>query len=98
MFGFGDKENPDTESIELLQEYIIEYIQTISLAAYRRSRRKGINELALKDILQVIKKYKKRYYRVPDLIRFYEVMNKTNKKMDVIQKYILKIILLGDSR
>ena len=81
MYGFGDKENPDPESIELLQEYVIEYIQNLSYAAYRRSRRKGLNEISLKDLLYVLRKDKKRYYRIPNLIRFYEEMNKTKKNM-----------------
>ena len=53
MYGFGDKENPDSETAELLQEYVIEYIQNISLAAYRRNKRKGSNEISLRDLLYV---------------------------------------------
>ena len=63
MYGFGDKESPDNESAELLQEYVIEYIQNISLAAYRRNKRKGSNEISLRDLLYVLRKDKKRYYR-----------------------------------
>ena len=43
MYVFGGVENPDHESVELLQEYVIEYIQNISYAAYRRNKRKGSN-------------------------------------------------------
>ena len=82
MYGFGDKETPDNESAELLQEYVIEYIQNISLAAYRRNKRKGSNELSLRDLLYVLRKDKKRYYRIPNLISFYEIAKKTKKKND----------------
>ena len=82
MYGFGDKENPDSESAELLQEYVIEYIQSIALAAYRRNKRKGSNEISLRDLLYVLKKDKKRYYRIPSLISFYEIAKKTKKKSD----------------
>ena len=82
MYGFGDKENPDIESTELLQEYVIEYIQNIALAAYRRNKRKGSNEISLRDLLYVLRKDKKRYYRIPSLISFYEIAKKTKKKSD----------------
>ena len=82
MYGFGDKENPDNESTELLQEYVIEYIQNIALAAYRRNKRKGSNEISLRDLLYVLRKDKKRYYRIPSLISFYEIAKKTKKKSD----------------
>ena len=82
MYGFGDKETPDMESAELLQEYVIEYIQNIALAAYRRNKRKGSNEISLRDLLYVLKNDKKRYYRIPSLISFYEIAKKTKKKSD----------------
>ena len=82
MYGFGDKENPDHESTELLQKYVIEYIQNIALAAYRRNKRKGSNEISLRDLLYVLRKDKKRYYRIPSLISFYEIAKKTKKKSD----------------
>ena len=82
MYGFGDKETPDNESAELLQEYVIEYIQNISLAAYRRNKRKGSNEISLRDLLYVLRKDKKRYYRIPNLISFYEIAKKKKKKND----------------
>ena len=85
MYGFGDVENPDPESVELLQEYVIEYIQNIAYAAYRRNKRKGSNELSLRDILYVLKKDKKRYYRIKDLIRFYDNAKSIKKRTDLTQ-------------
>jgi len=85
MYGFGDVENPDHESVELLQEYVIEYIQNISYAAYRRNKRKGSNELSLRDLLYVLKKDKKRYYRIKNLIHFYENAKSIKKRNDPTQ-------------
>ena len=82
MIGFGDSEPVNTESAELLQEYIIEYIQNISMLAYRRSKRKGFNEIQLKDLIYLIKNDKKKYYRVGVLLSFYDTIKKTKKKMD----------------
>jgi transcription initiation factor TFIID subunit 13 len=85
MYGFGDVENPDHESVELLQEYVIEYIQNITYAAYRRNKRKGSNELSLRDLLYVLKKDKKRYYRIKNLIHFYENAKSIKKRNDPTQ-------------
>ena len=85
MYGFGDVENPDQESVELLQEYVIEYIQNIAYAAFRRNKRKGSNELSLRDLLYVLKKDKKRYYRIKNLIHFYENAKSIKKRNDPTQ-------------
>ena len=85
MYGFGDVENPDHESVELLQEYVIEYIQNIAYAAYRRNKRKGSNELSLRDLLYVLKKDKKRYYRIKNLIHFYDNAKSIKKRGDLTQ-------------
>ena len=85
MYGFGDVENPDPESIELLQDYVIEYIQNIAYAAYRRNKRKGSNEISLRDLLYVLKKDKKRYYRIKNLISFYDDTKNLKKKNDPTQ-------------
>lgn len=77
MYGFGDCENPDPESIEYLDQYIIEYIQNIALLAFQRSKRRGFNEIKLKDLLYIIKNDKKKFYRVPSLLSFYEILKKT---------------------
>lgn len=81
MYGFGDSEHPDPESTELLEQYLIEYIQNISLLAYKRSKRRGFNEIKLKDLLYIIKNDKKKFYRVPSLLSFYEMLKKT-KRLD----------------
>lgn len=82
MFGFGDVENPDNETTELLEQYVIEYVQNVALLAYKRSKRRGFNEIKLKDLLYIIKKDKKKFYRVPSLLSFYEILKKTKKRLD----------------
>lgn len=82
MTGFGDNDHPDSESVSLLEEYVIEYIQNIAVLAYKRSRRKGSNEIQLKDLLYIIKNDKKKYYRIPILLSFYETIKKTKNKME----------------
>jgi len=70
MTGFGDNEFPDPESVELLQEYVIEYIQNVSILAYKKSKRKGNNEIQLKDLLSVIKKDKNNYIEFQIYLNF----------------------------
>lgn len=82
MFGFGDVENPENETTELLEQYVIEYVQNVALLAYKRSKRRGFNEIKLKDLLYIIKKDKKKFYRVPSLLSFYEILKKTKKRLD----------------
>jgi transcription initiation factor TFIID subunit 13 len=79
MYGFGDSEIPDNETVELLESYLIEYIQNIAMLAYKRSKRRGFNEIKLKDLLYIIKNDKKKFYRVPSLLSFYEILKKTKR-------------------
>lgn len=88
MYGFGDVENPDPESVDLLEQFVIEYIQNISILAFKRSKRRGFNEIKLKDLLYLIKKDKKKFYRVPSLLSFYDIFKKTKK--DNLSKKSLK--------
>lgn len=90
MTGFGDNEHPDNESVALLEEYVIEYIQTIAVLAYKRSKRKGSNEIQLKDLLYIIKNDKKKFYRVPILLSFYETIKKTKDKMKMENNFFDK--------
>src|SRR5690349_4359874 len=76
MYGFGDLENPENETVELLEQYLIEYVQNIALLAFKRSKRRGFNEIKLKDLLYIIKNDKKKFYRVPSLLSFYELLKK----------------------
>lgn len=80
MVGFGDTEHPDPETIALLEEYIIEYIQTVAIAAYKRSKRRGYNDIQLKDLMHIIFKDKKQLYRIPQLLLFSENFKKPKKK------------------
>ncbi len=52
------------------------------MLAYRRSKRKGFNEIQLKDLIYLIRNDKKKYYRVGVLLSFYDTIKKTKKKMD----------------
>lgn len=79
MIGFGENDNPDSSTVSLLEEFVIEYIQNISILAYKRSKRKNCNEIQLKDLLYIIKNDKKKFYRIPLLLSFYENIKKTKK-------------------
>lgn len=79
MYGFGDNETPSNDTVELLEQYVIEYIQNIAILAYKRSKRRGFNDIKLKDLLHVIKHDKKKFYRVPSLLSFYDILKKTKR-------------------
>jgi transcription initiation factor TFIID subunit 13 len=90
MYGFGDSENPDNESVELLEQYLIEYMQNIALLAFKRSKRRGFNEIKLKDLLYIIRNDKKKFYRVPSLLSFYEILKKTKRHETYLSKKGMK--------
>ena len=96
MIGFGDSEPVNTESAELLQEYIIEYIQNISMLAYRRSKRKGFNEIQLKDLIYLIRNDKKNIIELEFYFLFMILLRKLRKKWmrNSLIKKAIKIMMI----
>ena len=44
LFGFGDEENPDPHTLALLEVYLEEFIQNITLRAYNSSLRQATHK------------------------------------------------------
>ena len=84
MVGFGDDLNPNEKTIELLEEYMIDFLQNLITMAFKRSQRRdpNSNQLLKDDLLYFIQKDIKKYLRVGHIIKSFEKYEKILKKID----------------
>mmetsp|Transcript_3651 Transcript_3651/g.5541 ORF Transcript_3651/g.5541 Transcript_3651/m.5541 type:complete len:93 (+) Transcript_3651:220-498(+) len=80
MYGFGDT-NSLPESIELMEDIAHEYIATMTHKALELSPQAG--RLTTELLIMAIRKDRKKYARVKELLRMYEVIQKARKGMEV---------------
>ncbi|XP_064629635.1 transcription initiation factor TFIID subunit 13-like [Lineus longissimus] len=84
MYGFGDDQNPYTESVDLLEDLVIEYITETTKKAMDVGRP---GKIAVEDIIFLIRKDPKKYSRVKELLMMNEELRKARKAFDEI-KYV----------
>lgn len=86
MYGFGDDQNPYSESVDLLEDLVIEYISEMSRMAMDVGRP---GRISVEDIIFLIRKDPKKYSRVKELLIMNEELRKARKAFDEV-KYVSK--------
>jgi len=79
MYGFGDEQVPFTESVDLLEDLVVEYITEMTLKAMEVGKRGKVH---VEDIVFLIRKDPKKYARVKDLLTMNEELKKARKAFD----------------
>lgn len=79
MFGFGDDQVPFTESVDLLEDLVVEYITEMTLKAMEVGKKGKVH---VEDIVFLIRKDPKKYARVKDLLTMNEELKKARKAFD----------------
>ncbi|XP_067675260.1 transcription initiation factor TFIID subunit 13-like isoform X2 [Haliotis asinina] len=82
MYGFGDDQNPYTESVDLLEDLVIEYITEMTKKAMETGRP---GRIQVEDIIFLIRKDPKKYSRVKELLLMSEELRKARKAFDEIK-------------
>lgn len=86
MYGFGDDQNPYSESVDLLEDLVIEYVSEMSRMAMDVGRQ---GRISVEDIIFLIRKDPKKYSRVRELLIMNEELRKARKAFDEV-KYVSK--------
>merc|ERR1712212_1203125 len=82
MYGFGDDQNPYTESVDLLEDLVIEYITEMTKKAMEIGKN---GRIIVEDIIFLIRKDPKKYSRVKELLLMSEVLRNARKAFDEIK-------------
>lgn len=84
MYGFGDDKNPFTESVDLLEDLVIEFITETTHKAMEIGR---TGRVQVEDIIFLVRKDPRKYARVKDLLTMNEELKKARRAFDEI-KYV----------
>jgi len=84
MYGFGDDQNPYTESVDMLEDMVIQFIGEIALKAMDIGRQ---GRVSVEDIMHLVRRDPRKYARVKDLLTMNEELKKARKAFDEV-KYV----------
>uniref|UniRef100_A0A6B2EHY0 Transcription initiation factor TFIID subunit 13 n=1 Tax=Phlebotomus kandelakii TaxID=1109342 RepID=A0A6B2EHY0_9DIPT len=84
MYGFGDDQNPYTESVDMLEDLVIEFITETTHRAMEIGR---TGRVQVEDIVFLVRKDARKYARVKDLLTMNEELKRARKAFDEI-KYV----------
>ena len=79
LYGFGDDQVPYTETVELLDDLLIQYITDVTLKAMNVGKKGRVH---VEDIVFLIRKDPKKYARVKELLTMNEELKKARKAFD----------------
>nr|CAH0106428.1 unnamed protein product [Daphnia galeata] len=82
MFGFGDDQNPYTESVDLLEDLVIEYITEMTHKAMETGR---TGRVQVEDMVFLVRKDTRKFARVKDLLTMNEELKKARKAFDEVK-------------
>lgn len=82
MYGFGDDQNPYTESVDLLEDLVIQYISEITYKAMEVGKQ---GRVTVEDILFLMRKDVRKYTRVRELLLMNEELKKARKAFDEVK-------------
>ncbi|XP_012283523.1 transcription initiation factor TFIID subunit 13 isoform X1 [Orussus abietinus] len=82
MYGFGDDQNPYTESVDLLEDLVIEFITEMTHRAMEIGR---TGRVQVEDIVFLVRKDARKYARVKDLLTMNEELKKARKAFDEVK-------------
>ena len=84
MYGFGDDQNPYTESVDMLEDLVIQFINEIALRAMDVGRQ---GRVSVEDVMHLVQRDPRKYARVKDLLLMNEELKKARKAFDEV-KYV----------
>jgi len=81
MYGFGDVKHPLPESVELMEDLVNEYVTEMTRKATEISSKRG--KLQTEDLVFLIRKDRKKYTRVKELLVMHEELKNARKAFEL---------------
>lgn len=80
LYAFGDVQTPRQDTAELLEEMVTQYIADMTLKANLVSKKRG--KLRTEDLMFILRKDKKKYSRMQELLYMNEELKRARKAFD----------------
>lgn len=82
MYGFGDDQNPYTESVDIIEDLVIEFITEMTHKAMEIGR---TGRVQVEDIVFLVRKDPRKFARVKDLLTMNEELKRARKAFDEVK-------------
>ena len=79
LYGFGDDQVPYTETVDLMEDLLVQYITDMTMQAMNVGKKGRVH---VEDIVYLIRKDPKKYARVKELLTMNEELKKARKAFD----------------
>jgi transcription initiation factor TFIID subunit 13 len=84
MFGFGEVSNPIPETVELIEDLVMQYVHGMTIKAFQSSQRRG--KLTTDDFLHAVRNDEKKYARAQELLKSEEEIKEARKAFEEKEK------------
>jgi len=84
LYGYGDDKNPYTETVDFLEDLVMEFITEMTHKAMDIGR---VGRVQVEDIIFLVRKHPRMYARVRELLTMNEELKKARKAFDEV-KYV----------
>jgi transcription initiation factor TFIID subunit 13 len=81
MYGFGDDPNPRQESVDLIEDLVMEYIVQLCQEALNTANVSG-SKVKIEDFLFVLRKDEKKLRRAEELLYRFDELQRARKAFD----------------
>jgi len=82
MYGFGDDQNPFTESVDMLEDLVIYYITEVICKAMEVGKS---GRVQVEDIMFLVRKDPKKFARINGLLSMNEELKRARKAFDEVK-------------
>eukprot|EP01092_Planopodium_desertum_P004797 TRINITY_DN2031_c0_g1_i1.p1 TRINITY_DN2031_c0_g1~~TRINITY_DN2031_c0_g1_i1.p1 ORF type:complete len:111 (-),score=0.73 TRINITY_DN2031_c0_g1_i1:46-378(-) len=80
MYAYGDVKNPLSETVDVMEELVLEYLTTMTAQARKVAQQRG--RMKTEDLLALIKHDPKKYRRATELLELHEEVKNARKAVD----------------
>ncbi|KAF7682886.1 Transcription initiation factor TFIID subunit 13 [Astathelohania contejeani] len=80
MYGYGDVDSPRQDTAETLENYLVDYIRQLLIKTQNMAMIKG--KVKTEDLLYCIKRDRKKYQRIKDLLLTNEELKNARRAFD----------------
>lgn len=84
MYGFGDDLNPYTETVDMIEDLVLKFINDIAIRALNFG---STDRISIEDLLFILRKDTKKYSRLKDLLNMNQELRQARKAFDEV-KYL----------
>ena len=85
MYGFGDDPNPYNETVDLVDDLVVEFITEMSLKTMEVGKK---GKMHVDDLLFLIRRDPKKYARIRDLLQMNEELKQAKRIFETNQEDI----------